>query len=341
MKKAVHFLLTIALATGLAWALRLGLRHQQADQAESAHAAPAEAKEESAPEEFTVHLSKERAQALALATGEPVKTELQPRRMGFGRVLDPTPLATLDGELAAAEAALSASRAEYERSQKLLAAGENTSRKIAEAAEAQFRADEIKASSMRRTALLNWGPAIADLSPQLRRDFVEKLVRAEAALVRVDILPGDAMLESPTRARIAILGHEDQPLDTAVITPAADVDLKTQAQGFLLRFEQPAFPLRPGMALTAWLELPGNPVAGFAVPRSAILRHDGQAWIYLRSEEEKFTRKAIRLDTPLEGERGWFVSSEGGVKAGDSVVVTGAQALLSEELKGQGAGDSE
>lgn len=340
MKKAVHFLLTLALAGGLAWALWVGLR-QHHDEDDETHSAPAESKEERAPEEFAVHLTKERAEILALATGEPARTELQPRRVGFGRVLDPTPLVALDGELAAGEAALAASRAEYERTQKLLTIGENTSRKIAEAAEAQFRADEIKASSTRRAALLNWGSAIANLDPHQRREFVEKLVQADAALVRVDILPGDALLESPVRARIAVLGREEQPLETESITPASDVDLKTQAQGFILRFDRPAFPLRPGMALTAWLELPEKPVAGFAVPRSAILRHDGRAWVYVREGEEKFARKAVTLEAPLDGERGWFVAAGGGIEAGNAIVVTGAQSLLSEELKGQSAGDSE
>ncbi len=345
MKKLAHFILTACVLIGLGWTLWIGVRKQkekpkteEAEKAEKA-AAGAPKEEEEKREDFTVKLDKEKWHALDIEKGEPEKAELKPQRIAFGRVLDPTPLVTLDGELAAAEAALAASRAENERTQKLLAAGENTSRKIAETAEAQFRADEIKADGLHRSARLEWGAAVASLDAAKRREFVEQLVRGDTALIRVDILPGDALAEQPKSARVLVLGREQQPVETTNITPAADVDAKTQAQGFILRVDKSPFPLRPGMALTAWLELPEKPRAGFAIPRSAVLRHDGRAWVYVQEEEEKFARKPVVLDTPLDGDKGWFVAEGGGIKADDLLVTTGAQSLLSEELKAQGGGE--
>ncbi len=327
-------------SSALGWTLWIGVRKQREKPADeegaAAEAAPAE---EDKPQDFVVTLEKEKWQALDINKGKPEKTELQPQRMAFGRVLDPTPLVTLDGELAAAEAALAASRAENERTQKLLAAGENTSRKAAETAEAQFLADDIKVDGLRRSARLEWGEAISSLDATKRREFVEELVRGDSALIRVDILPGDALAEPPKSARVLVLGREQQPIETTNITPAADVDPKTQAQGFILRVDQPPFPLRPGMALTTWLGLPEKPRAGFAIPRSAVLRHDGSAWVYVQEDEEKFVRKPVTLDTPLDGEKGWFVAEGGGVKADDLLVTSGAQSLLSEELKAQGGGE--
>jgi hypothetical protein len=339
MKKLANFILTICIVIGLGWTLWIGVRKQkEKPKTEETAAAEGAPKEEEKPEDFVVKLEKEKWQALDIDKAEPEKTELKPHRLAFGRVLDPTPIVTLDGELAAAEAALAASRAEYDRTQKLLAAGENTSRKVAETAEAQFRADEIKADSLRRSALLDWGPTFSALDATQRREFVEQIVRGDSALIRVDILPGNALAEQPKSARLLVLGREEKPVETANITPAADVDPKTQAQGFILRVDKSPFALRPGMALTAWLELPQKPRAGFAVPRSAVLRHDGRAWVYVQEEEEKFVRKPVTLDTPLDGERGWFIAEGGGIKADDLLVVTGAQSLLSEELKAQGGG---
>jgi hypothetical protein len=341
MKKLPNSILTFVVLLGLGWTLWIGVRKQKEkpEAEETAHDAGSAAAEEEKPEDFVVKLEKEKWEALALEKAEPEKTELKPQSIAFGRVLDPTPIVALDGDLAAAEAALAASRAEYERTQKLLAAGENTSRKAAETAEAQFRADEIKADGLRRQASIGWGALLPAQDPAKRREFVEQLVRGEVALVRVDILPGDALAEPPKSARLLVLGREDQPVDTPSITAAADVDAKTQAQGFILRVDKPPFPLRPGMALTAWLELPQPARAGFAVPRSAVLRHDGRAWVYVQEEEEKFVRKPVTLDTPLDGDKGWFVAEGGGIKADDLLVVTGAQSLLSEELKAQGGGE--
>ncbi len=345
MKKLTHFILILGILLGLSWTLWIGFKKQAAKPlsaeptAEAGKDGDAAAKDEDAPEDYVVKLDKAKWQALEIEKGEPEKMELKPQRVAFGRVIDPTPLITLEGDQALAEAALEASRAENERTQKLLAAGENTSRKVAETAMAQFRTDEIKVESFRRRARLEWGALLPALDPGKRREFVEQLVRGEASLIRVDILPGDALVDAPKHARIVVLGRESQPVDTDWVTPAADVDPKTQAQGYLLRVDKAPFAIQPGMALSAWLELPQKPRPGFAVPRSAILRHDGRAWIYVQEEEEKFVRKPVTLDTPLDGDKGWFLSEQGGgLKAEDLLIITGAQSLLSEELKAQGGG---
>ncbi len=340
MKKLVNILLTLLVFAGLGWTLWVGMRKQKEKPSieESAPATESAATDkDAAPAEFTVTLEKEKADALELAKAEVQAAELTPQRIAFGRVLDPTPIITLDSDLSAADAALAASRSEFERAQSLFKAGENVAKKVFETAEAQFRSDEIKATALRRTALLNWGAEFAALDPAGRRAFIDRFLKDEAALVRVDILPGDAISEPPRSARVLVLGREQQPIETKTITPATDVDPKTQAQGFVLLIDQPPFPLVPGMALTAWLELPEKPRAGLAIPRSAILRHDGRAWIYVQEDEEKYVRKPIKLETPLEGGKGWFVATKtGGIKAGDMVVTTGAQAILSAELKAQG-----
>jgi hypothetical protein len=338
MKKLTHLLLALLVLGVLSWTLWRGFQHRPEHEEEAATSEGAEPAAEH--EDSVVTLAKEKWEALGVVSAEPAKAKSPSVRVAFGRVLDPTPLVTLDSDLGSAEASLAASRSEYERSQKLLAAGENTSRKAAESAEAQFRADEIKATGLRRQALLQWGEAAAAENSASRREFAEALVRGDAALVRVDLLPGDALSDSPRAAKLVVLGREQQPIGTTQITPAADADPRTQAQGFILRVEKPAFALRPGMALTAWLELDGKVREGFLVPRSAILRHDGRTWIFVQEEEGKFARKAIALDSPME--EGWFIEArEGGVAETDKIVTIGAQAILSEEMKAAGGGAEE
>jgi hypothetical protein len=341
MKKLLNFVITLALLGALGWTLWRGLQHrreQEEEKKEEAAKAGEEKKDE--PEPFVVKLEKERWKVLGLEMATPEKAELKPQRIAFGRVMDPTPLVALDGEFAAAEAALTASRAEYQRTQSLLKAGEGMSRKVAEAAEAQFRADEIKADALRRRAQIEWGAAFSSLNAEQRRAFVEQLVRGEAALVRVDLLPGDALAELPASARLSVVGRGGETIHAGNVAPAADTDPKTQAQGFVLRVEKPPFALQPGMALTAWLELSKPPQQGFALPRAAVLRHDGATWVFVQAEEE-FVRKPVTLVAPLDGGKGWFIAAEGGIAADEHLVVAGAQALLSEELKAQGGGEKE
>lgn len=169
MKRLAHFILIVIALSALLWALWRGLtqRHEEPDA--TAHAATAEgAEKEPEQADAVVAMEKDKWEKVGIEMAEVGSAEIAPRRIAFGRVLDPSPLVTLDGELAAAEAAIAASREEFERTQKLLAAGENTSRKTFEAAEAQFRADEIKADSLRRQASLQWGAAMPAENPARR-----------------------------------------------------------------------------------------------------------------------------------------------------------------------------
>ena len=340
IKKLIHFVIMLGVLAGLGYVLWIGVRKQQEKPAEAEEGAAVEAakpEQEEKPEEFAVMLDKEKSTALAIEKDQPQKMELQARRMAFGSVIDPSPLVTLDGDLAAAEAALTASKAENERT-RALAATNDASKKALDASEAQFLADKIKLDSLIRGAQLQWGAVFTSDAAKLRA-FIDELVNGTAALIRVDVMPGDALAELPKSARILIMGREDKPINTTAIMPATSADPKTQAQGFVLRVDKPPFTLRPGMALTAWMELPEKPRAGFSIPRSAILRHDGRTWVYAQEEEEKYVRKPVTLDTPLDADQGWFITESGGLTADDVIVVTGAASLLSEELKAQGGGE--
>ena len=337
IKKLINLILTLSVLAGLGLVLWIGLHKQQEKAAANAAADGAAATEEDQPAEFTVMIGKKKAVALAVETKSPRKITLQATRMAFGSVIDPSPLITLDGELTAAEAALTASQAENERTN-ALAATHDASKKSAEASEAQFLADRIKVEGILRNAQLQWG-AVFTRDATKRHTFINALVSGSESLIRVDVMPGGALAEMPASARILIMGRESQPIATSNILPATAADPKTQAQGFILRVANPPFALRPGMALTAWLELPGKPRPGFAIPRSAVLRHDGRTWVYVQEADERYIRKPITLDTPLDAEQGWFITDNGGVTPDDAIVVAGASSLLSEELKTQGGGE--
>ena len=69
------------------------------------------------------------------------------------------------------------------------------------------------------------------------------------------------------------------------------------------------------------------------VPSAAVVRHAGRAFLYVQTSDETFARQEVRLDRPTAD--GWFVA--GGLAAGQRVVVSGAQQLLSVELAGSTA----
>jgi hypothetical protein len=66
------------------------------------------------------------------------------------------------------------------------------------------------------------------------------------------------------------------------------------------------------------------------VPRSAVVRQSGRAWIYVQIANEQFARRNVNLEEPVA--EGWFSRS---FSPGDHIVTIGAQTLLSEEFKSQ------
>jgi hypothetical protein len=256
--------------------------------------------------------------------------KLNPEVKAYGRVLDPSGLASLAGELLTAQAAQRASEAELKRT-KTLAAQNNASEKAVQAAEAAAAHDQAQLQSVRLRLLSSWGAAIAQRAdlPEL----VQALGSLTTALVELELPAAEPVSGMPSAARLYTLSGETNAIDAQVLGPAPSVDPQMQGRGFLLQVN-PNPGLVPGAALTGYLSLPGEPRVGVMLPRSAVVRFSGSTWIYAQVSDDTFQRESVMLDTPLA--EGWFVGSD--LKPNDKVVVVGAQQLLSEELKGQGGG---
>lgn len=160
--------------------------------------------------------------------------------------------------------------------------------------------------------------------------FIHSLANFETALVRVDLPLGVSLKGQPTAGRVAPLVSEQSPVEAQFLGPAPSADLAMQGQGFLFLLKGNSLP--PGAAVVGWLKVPGEAESGVIVPREAILRHEGEVFVYLQTGDETFQRREIELERPLAN--GWFVGE--GLKKNQKVVVVGAQQLLSEELKSAG-----
>jgi hypothetical protein len=268
----------------------------------------------------------EEAQAHAdLKVIELEASELKPEIKAFGRVLDPGPLTASLTEIATAQSQLEASGKEAARLKTLFDQGQNASARALETAEAAVKRDRIAAEAAQLRLLTAWGKDIAN-RPNLD-GFIRSLVAQENALVRVDVPASDKLAGSPASARLALHSAPETPMDAEFLGAAVSADLQTLGRGF--HFLVKGKSLAANAAVTAWLTLPGDPEKGVIVPREAILRHEGGAFIYIKTGDETFERKEIELHHPLAA--GWFTES---FKPGVKVVINGAQQLLSEELKG-------
>jgi hypothetical protein len=297
-----------------------------------------EKKEELKAESHVVHgtngetllqLDKEAQERAGLRVVPLEAGELQPEIKTLGRVLDPAPLATAVTEIAAAGAQFDAAGRELQRLKILHSQNQNVSTRAVEAAEAAAQRDRIAAEAAQLRLLSTWGKSIAE--ERNLNTIVHQLASQEAALVRVDVPPLQTMSGEPKAARIRSLSAGNL-LPAEFVGPAASVDAQTLGRGFL--FLVRTNNLAANAVLDAWLSVGGEAEKGAIVPRDAIVRHEGEAFVYVQNGGDRFVREKVELEHPVE--KGWFVD---GLKPGTRIVIAGAQQLLSEELKGEGGGE--
>lgn len=239
---------------------------------------------------------------------------------GFARVLDPVPLATLDSDLLAAQAAARASAAEAARTKALAAADATISVKTAQAAQAQASADAAKLALLRRRVGLEWGSAFMADGPRAR--LLAELATGRAALVRIDAPAGAASARS---VQLELSGGE-RPVVT-LLGSARTADTRLQSSGLVGVVRGPAA-MRLAAGLTAPAVLSG-PVgtSGVLAPRSAVMRAQGTTFIYVRQDPTHFERRVLTGVVPQAD--GLFAA--GGARPGEAVVVYGAAAIFAAE----------
>jgi hypothetical protein len=272
-----------------------------------------------------ITISDDTRKDIGLQLAKPAAAQFSPEAKAYGRVEDTAALAALVTDLASAEAAYAVSSNELDRVKTLESQG-NASARVLQAAEAAAAHDGLAVQSARDHLLLSSTPALTD-----RNDlpaFIQSLAAGNASLVRLDLPAGEVPPALPVGARVTSLSGGSA--DAEFLGAASSTDPQTQGRGYFFLVSSNSAGLAPGEAVTGYLKLPGDPLSGVIVPGDAVVRTEGAGWIYvLDSGGKSFTRKTIALDHSAEG--GWFVTN--GIGPDDSIVVVGAQTLLSEELK--------
>lgn len=273
-----------------------------------------------------IHMSDETQGDAGIVVTKAATGQWSPELRGFGRVLDPAPLAAIVNDFFSAQAAYNASNQEYERL-KALNEQANASVRALQSAQAAALRDQLAVQAVRDRLGLSWGNVFAGESDLAA--FVQALIARNRVLLRVDLPAGQALDGAPADARIVTLSGKTA--QAKYLGPAPATDPQLQGQGFILCTATNTLSLAFGQAISGYLKVPGEPVAGAIVPRGAVVRTEGAAWVYvMNAGGESFTRREIPLDRPTD--TGWFVSA--GIAPGDYLVESGAQTLLSQELKG-------
>lgn len=214
-------------------------------------------------------------------------------------------LASARAELEAAKASVASVSKEVNRLRQLNSQNQNASDKAVQEAEAQLSSEQAKLSSDQASVELitatlearssagadvlqvRKGGQVTEVSAQ-PGESVEagqallRINRFDQLLARLYVPPGQTIASSVARAMIYPANQEEVAIPARRVALAGSVDPKYQGQTWLFRLAPGRMALRPGEAVTARVAIPGRAERGVLIPSSAILRFQGETWVYLR-----------------------------------------------------------
>ncbi len=326
---SLALLLAVALAGGI-WLGRDGPLKRAAR--------PASSTADQTPESpGTVTVSRDAQERSGIATQAVEPVTLHPSTSGYATVVDLQPLIALSKRMTTAEAdvrsaqvAANASKQELARNRALYADDRNVSQKAVQQAEAADRASEARLESAqadlgeaRAAAEQQYGRTLAGWAAQPSSPEFTGLASRKRVLVAV-VLPQELPGDPPRIVRLAAPGYERAT--AKLVSPSPRSDPLAAGRTYLYLSDVP-YPT--GLPLDAQVPLQARAIEGFLVPEPAVVWYGNEAWVFVQKSPDRFERRALHAPRPAQ--RGIFTTTAFGPN--DRVVATGAQLLLSEELR--------
>ena len=151
-------------------------------------------------------------------------------------------------------------------------------------------------------------------------DYAEPLVRVA--------WPAD-IAGPPREVGVSLAIEGARPVRAHLVGAAPAADPVTRLPAYLYRAQRDWPGARPGAAVVVAVVDRSAPARGVVVPDRAVVQWEGLAWVYVQRGAGRFARIRLATDRPVSG--GFLAAGE--PTAGDTLVVQGAEQLLSEEFR--------
>lgn len=194
---------------------------------------------------------------------------------------------------------------------------------------AQVDASSVQGKAIAAEARINWGEKLAEWALSTNSDKLSAFLSGKQTLLQITLPVNKQLANDISSIDVEASGNRSTASKAELISVAPQTD--TTAQGESYFFQADGKHIRTGMRVAAWIPEQGENQSGVIIPKSALVWHLDQAFVYIKTAAEQFSRRTV--DQYSATTDGYFVGS--GIKAGEQLVVTGGQMLLSEEFRGQ------
>ncbi|MDD5273881.1 MAG: hypothetical protein PHU14_14345 [Methylovulum sp.] len=276
-----------------------------------------------------------------------VVTVLQPAHhhaefLAFGKAISVQPLLSLHHRYLAtltdrnrANAKFKQAEQSIQRQQDLYEHGVTAKRNLQDQ-QAQWQTDkalldatQYQDQALIDEALLNWGNTLSAWVLTAHGEKLTPFLSGQQTLLQITVPSHHNPADNLHTIAVEVSGERSKAQTAELISVAPQTD--NSSQGLSYFFQTSGKTIKTGMSVSAWLPEHDKPQSGVIIPTSAVCWAGDQAYVYLKTDTDTFSRRAISHYTPTA--HGYFLNDT--LKPGDTLVTTGAQMLLSEESRGQ------
>lgn len=291
-------------------------------------------------EQAHTHSAENLQQTAGIKTQRLQATTQQSELTAQGLVSNLEPLLMLRQQYLSAQAQQDSAQARYQEANLNLSRTQNlhqhdivSTRRLQEQ-QAQWQNDKAHLATSRYqqqtiidASRLQWGDKLTRWFTQNNNQQAEQFLNHRAQLLQIT-LPANTLLPAKVQTiAVDTHGRREQAISATLISAAPQVDPITQGERYFFKAEGQK--LAYGAHIQAWIPLGNEKNSGVIIPETAIVWHLGQAFVFIKAEDGTFKRRLLPALNQSEG--GYFVSN--GFAPTEEIVTTGAQTLLSQELK--------
>lgn len=293
--------------------------------------------------EQEVILDDEALELVGLETQALKQVDFFPEVKGYAKVIDLRQLLNyradynrVQAELRLASVSEKAAAKELTRLRKLSKGSGTVATKNVNYAEAEWQAQKVTLQGLRYQledvkdlARQTWGEMIAGWVLTPNSKVFERLLNRKDSLLLVTLPLSASLPEDITIIRVSRDERRDHARKAYLVAPAVSSELAVQGETYYFKTETGK--LRSGMHLESWIPKTNATIQGVFIPHNAVVWYGGESWVYSEVGEGHYKRKPVGEHEITAG----GVIVEAGFTQSEVIVVSGAQALLSEEFSWQ------
>jgi len=260
----------------------------------------------------------------------------------YGSALNIQPLINLHYRYQLAQTEYSSAKAKYLNSGQNISRQQNlfrhgvASKRSLQGQQSQFQVDKaaanatyVQGKAIVDEALLFWGRTLTEWALSENSGQLSGFLSGQQTLLKITLPVNKHLADGIQTIYVEPSGDRGKAAKAVLIAEAPQVDTTIQGESYFFKTGNAS--INPGMRIAAWIPEHDQRQIGVMIPKSALIWHMDQSYVYIKTDQQTFSRRKIeRLTLTPEG---YFIANE--LKPGEQLVTAGGQLLLSEEFRVQ------